>query len=126
MNIKLDEKLAQKIKYYLRYVGANDTYEKFSKSIRNSLPKEINYKNFGANQNLPKRDKAGHFVPKYKQLRKFGYHSVASNSIKIRLIELVEENDDYIVGLDIEAGNKLKNFRKDRIVGDIIKIKQKL
>ncbi len=122
MKIELNEKLAQKIKYYLRYVGANDTYEKFVKSIRDSLPKEINYKNCGVSRNAPKREKPA----KYKTLNKFGYHSVASNTISIRLIEPVEENKEYIIGSDVEDKNKVKKFLKSRIIGDIVKIKQKI
>lgn len=45
---------------------------------------------------------------------RFRYHSPTSG-LKVRQIALVGEDDVYLNGLDLEDGNKFKQFRKDRL-----------
>ena len=119
-------------------------------------PKEINYKNYGAIEGtyadnsksygrkptmaetfLPidttklnhlslKRDENGHFLPKYRKLKKFGYYSEKGNTIKVRVIELKDQDKNYLIGLDTQDGYKLKRFRRDRITGNIQTIREKI
>ncbi len=65
-------------------------------------------------------------LPKYRTIKKFGYYSRSSDSIKVRTIEPIEENKDYIIGLDTQDNNKLKKFLKSNITGNIRTVKQKI
>ena len=105
--------------------------------VKDSQPKEINYKNYGLDElvddikeyrkkihgtNLNykdlERDERGHFLPIYKKIYTFKYNS-PHTGIKDRKIELVEKDETYLVGKDKFDNNKIKNFRRDRILGRV-------
>ncbi len=140
MNINLSKTLIQQISRVLYTNGYGKLWNDFWDMVDASDSKEINYKNYGrkltmAESLLPidttklnhlslQRDERGHFLPKYRKLKRFGYHSVAGNTIKIRTIEPTEITSDYIIGRDLEDKNKIKQFRKDRVVGKIQNLKE--
>jgi hypothetical protein len=60
--------------------------------------------------------------PSYNEVAEFVYNS-SSGETKWRKVGLVECNQDYLKGIDLEDENKFKQFRMDRIVGGNNKIK---
>lgn len=138
MKIELSEKIVGKIKYYLKYIDANDTYNKFIAAIKNSKPTQpprTNYvlpdmhkgfkTNTKLNHNQLRRDEYGKFLPQYRTVLSFKYHS-PSSGIKTRKIELEEKDQYYIIGRDLKDGKKIKQFRKDRVVGKIAGIRERI
>ena len=152
MNLNISNKLINEIADKLFAHGYDKLYNELHNTILESQPKEITYATFGnepidfnrfyaqfkkikndrnkvektkQNHLFLKRDENGHFLPKYRKLKKFGYHSWKSNTISVRTVEVKSQDDEYISGIDLKD-NKLKNFRKDRIVGVITTIRQKI
>ena len=76
------------------------------------------YRNTNLNYLDLKRDDKGHFLPKYKTIATFTYDSHNSGTVLPRTIEIVEKNDTHIIGRDF-MDDKVKNFRKDRVIGKI-------
>lgn len=142
MNINLSKQLIKRISKALWQEGATDIWVDFNDAVSDSKPKEIKYKNYGLDElvddikeyrkkingtNLNykdlERDESGRFLPKYRRIARFDYNS-PNTGLKYRTIELTHKDADYLVGLDMTDNNKEKRFRRDRIVGKIINIKQ--
>lgn len=75
-----------------------ETYVLINKDVEQIV--EVRNKLMGKKQKLP--------------VVRFRYHSPTSGS-KARHVALVSEDDVYMSGLDLDDGNKFKQFRKDRL-----------
>ena len=117
MKIELNNNLINQVINTLRVSAPQKTYRDFLVAVANSTPPDIDYTHFGALKVSS---------PKYRTLKRFGYYSRSSNSIKVRLVEPTEENKEYIYGLDIKDGNKLKKFLKSNIIGAVKSVRQKI
>jgi hypothetical protein len=106
----------EELKELIGKEGAKEFHSLLKKKL---LEKTKIYRNTNLNYLDLKRDDKGHFLPKYKTHADFTYCSAHTGLTKKRHIEVTEKDKDYIIGKDIVDDYKVKQFRKDRIIGKV-------